>query len=131
MKVSTILVGTLAAFATAHVARTPEPEAGGLQDIVKQISAVPGLGAIKDILTCIKNDNTWKADWSQKNQGKVTFSRVSNTCCDKAQAGWTKYGDQWGKFGQAKFNSPCDGGVLSGMKEENVDKLQEVIGKGH
>lgn len=131
MKLSAIVIGSLAALASAHVARNPELDAVGLQDIVKQINNIPGLGAIKDILTCIKNDNTWKADWSQKKQGKVTFSHVSNTCCDKAQTGWAKYGDQWGQFGQAKFNSPCDGGVVSGMKEDNVDKLQGVIGKGH
>lgn len=132
MKLDAILVSTLAAFATAHVVRTPEPEGiEGIQDIIKQINGIPGIGAVKGILDCVQKDPTWKADYSDKKNGKVTFSSVSKKCCDKAQAGWAKYGDKWSKVAQASFNNPCDGGQLSGMKEDNIDKLQAIIGSGH
>lgn len=131
MKLSAFLVSTLAAFATAHVARSAEPERAELQDLVEQINNFPGLGAIKGIFNCIKKDPTWKADYSEKKSGKVTFSSVTAKCCGKAQDGWNKYGDHWGKYAEATFNNPCTGGQLSGMKEANIDKLQAMIGSGH
>ncbi|KAJ4388046.1 hypothetical protein N0V93_008651 [Gnomoniopsis smithogilvyi] len=131
MQLSTILLGTLAVFATAHVARSAEPEPAEIQDIVKQISEFPGLGAIQGMFKCIKKDRSWKVDYSDKKNGKVTFSSVTEKCCEKAQAGWTKYGKHWGKFAQATFDQPCTGGQLSSMTEDHINKLQAMIGNGH
>lgn len=131
MKLSAILIGTLAAFATAHVARTAEPEAFGIQDIVEDINNFPGLGALKGMLKCLKKDPTWKADYSDKQNGIVTFDSVTEKCCGKAQDGFNKYGDKWSKWAKATFYSPCTGGQISGMKEKNIDRLRAMIGNGH
>lgn len=99
--------------------------------LVDKISHFPGAKDAKAIILCIGDDKTWKADWGKSSQGIVTFSSVSSKCCNQAKTAWDKHGKDWNSFAAAKFNDPCDGGQLSGMKPENAEQLKEIIGKGH
>lgn len=134
MKFSTIIVGTLAAFTTASAVPSLENAERGLdfgKDLIDKINNFPGAKEIKGIFMCIKKDKKWKADYSQGEDGIVTFSKVTPKCCNKAKDAWSKYKDDWSKLAVATFNDPCDGGKLSGMTPENVKRLEGIIGPGH
>lgn len=134
MKFLTILIGTLATFTTASAVPSSENTERDLdfgKALIAKINNFPGAKEVKGIFTCIKKDKTWKADYSQGDEGIVTFSNVTPKCCNKAKDGWSKYQDDWSKLAVATFNYPCDGGMLSGMKPENVKRLESIIGSGN
>lgn len=132
MKLSAALIGSLAAVAAANALCTPEPAGNdSLLDISKQVNESSGVHTIKSIAECILKDPTWKVDYSDQKDGKVTFSSVTNECCGKAQVGWNKYRSEWAEYAQASFNSPCDGGQLSDMTEQHINFLHTIIGDGH
>lgn len=132
MKLSAALIGSLAAFAAANALCIPKPAGiDSLLDIYKQINESSGVHTIKSIAECILKDSTWKVDYLDQKNGKVTFSSVTNECCGMALAGWNKYRGEWAEYAQASFNSPCDGGQLSNMTEQHINLLHTIIGDGH
>lgn len=135
MKLSTIVLGTLATFATASVIRSPQPNPepqglAGIQNVVGAI-AIPGWDSIQAVLKTLKEDTTWKADYSDKEYGNVIFTNVGEKTCTLVQMSWGEYGKYWGKLVHAGFNTPCNGGYLSEMEEKQIDILRMVIGEGH
>lgn len=136
MKPSTIIVSIFAAFATASVVRSPEPSpepAGleGIQNLVDSINSVPGLDAVLAIFKSLKQDQTWKADYSDKAKGHVKMSDVGEKTCSLAKTSFKKYEKDWSKYAQASFNTPCNGGDLRGMKVDHINKMRQMIGDGH
>lgn len=138
MKLSTVVFGTLAVFATASVVRSPQPDPEpqglqSLQEMITFLSEFPGLHDIQQIRRALKKDKTWKADYSEKSKKKVTFSNFGEKLCAVAQKGFKKNEKAWGKYCKATFASPCPGGVnvLSGMEEGYIDKLRKYIGDGN
>lgn len=133
MKASTILVSVMAAFATASVVRSPQPgpEPAVLEVVPGPIDNIPGVKEMLAIFKSLKADKTWKADYSDKANGHVKMSDVGVTTCELAKTSWQKYEKSWSKYAKATFNTPCNGGDLREMKEENIDKLRKFIGDGH
>lgn len=136
MQPSTILVGLLAAFATASVVRSPQPNpepAGleGIQNLVDTVNNFPGLDAVMAIFKSLKKDKTWKADYSDKANGHVKMTDVEQPTCELAKTKFQEYEKDWSKYVKATFNTPCNGGDLRGMKEEHIDKMRKMIGDGH
>lgn len=136
MKLSTMIVGALAACTSALVAPTSskstvQVKGHGLDfsaSLVNRLDSFPGASSIADIFACMKDDKNWTADWSLAEQGTVTFGSVSAECCNKAQGSWNEYHDTWDKLAAASFNDPCDGGRITGMNPQLAKVLSQMMG---
>lgn len=138
MKLFTIIVGTLAAMSTASAVLPKEEQElvardnqDFVSDLVEKFIKFPGAKELKGVWRCFKKDKTWKADWSQTQQGVATFSSVSPKCCNMAKKAWTKYEKDWIPFGVAMFSTPCAGGQVSGMKPAFAEEFHSLLGDGH
>lgn len=136
MKLSTMLVGALAALTTAStIPSTQEPgmehELDFSSGVVNRINSFPGAEEVGDILKCMQNHKTWVADWSGTEVGIVRFSTVTPTCCNKARSGWGKYSKEWSRIAMANFDPGCSGGWLHGMTPENIKRLKFFLGDDH
>lgn len=140
MQLSTLLCGTLAAFATAGVVRgpktVPQPQGLGLESAEELLALVrpnlPGLDALIVVLRSLKEDTTWKVDYTDKAHGNVVLTELGEQLCLTAQKTYNEYGDSWLAFlDKVVFDSPCHGGRLHFTREEYVDMVRLHIGDGH
>lgn len=139
MKPSTILVGTFAIFipASALPPHTQPSERGIIKigsdftsGLVNIVNHFPGSKDAQKILHCLKQHKTWKADYSHKEDGTITFSNMPSMCCEMAKESWGNYKKDWVKVSTPLFHTPCDGGQLNNMKPQHIEMLRKIVGDG-
>ncbi|KAG8158312.1 hypothetical protein KVR01_012073 [Diaporthe batatas] len=83
------------------------------------------LNEVDSLLTCIRNDDELKPDFSEAPDGIFYASDVHPACCQQAKALYKSFPD--GQFGHAGFNEPCDEVIVTGLTNTQMNVLRGIF----